>query len=382
MDSDTLREPAPAPELNIPDSNCTVDVRVLDTGTMVYLKPELFWQPKLEGFDGIHAPIYCFLVSHGNRHVVFDLGVRPDWENYAPRVVSLIKATTTVTVATDIATMLNENSSLGIRAEDVEAVIWSHNHFDHTGDPATFPATTELVVGPGVRAASWPGYPTDPEALVLDSDAQGRPVREISFSGDRHLRIGRFDAFDYFGDGSFYLLDAPGHAVGHLCALARTTANPPSFVFLGADACHHAGVLRPTSYLPLPRKPLLSGEEQVAASLSAAAAARSVCPGELLAGLTKTGRPDETFFDVAEGPIFKDHGAAMDTVGKIQELDASDDVFVVMAHDLTLRDRIPLFPEELNDWKERGLRSSTRWLFLRDFEGVVRQQQESQGGKK
>jgi hypothetical protein len=45
---------------------------------LLYLQPDLFWQPKLDGFDGIHAPIYCFLVSHGNRHIVFDLGVRRD----------------------------------------------------------------------------------------------------------------------------------------------------------------------------------------------------------------------------------------------------------------------------------------------------------------
>lgn len=39
-----------------------------------------------------------------------------------------------------------------------------------------------------------------------------------------------------FGDGSFYLLEAPGHATGHMCGLARTTADPPLFVFMGADA--------------------------------------------------------------------------------------------------------------------------------------------------
>ncbi|KAK4234658.1 beta-lactamase-like protein [Achaetomium macrosporum] len=356
MDCDPLCEPAPAPELNIPDSECTVDVRVMDTGTLLYLNPELFWQPKLDGFDGLHAPVYCFLVSHGDRHVVFDLGVRRDWENYAPRVVSVIRATTTITMGTDIASML-EGSSLGIRARDVEAVIWSHNHFDHTGDPATFPSTTELVVGPGVRATSWPGYPTNPQGTVLDADVQGRPVREIAFHGEQHLRIGGFDASDYFGDGSFYLLDAPGHAVGHICALARTTAHPASFVFMGADACHHAGVLRPTTYLPLPKNPPFRG----------------VCPGELLAALTKTGRHDTTFFDVAEGPIFHDHGAAMETVRKIRELDASEDVFVVLAHDLSLRQRIPPFPERLNDWKARGLRPETRWVFLQDFEGAVKQ---------
>ena len=41
-----------------------------------YLDSKLFWQPDLENFNGLHAPVYCFLVSHGNRDVVFDLGVR------------------------------------------------------------------------------------------------------------------------------------------------------------------------------------------------------------------------------------------------------------------------------------------------------------------
>ena len=40
---------------------------------------------------------------------------------------------------------------------------------------------------------------------------RGRPTREAEFKSDRMgLRIGGFAAFDYFGDGSFYLLDAPG----------------------------------------------------------------------------------------------------------------------------------------------------------------------------
>jgi hypothetical protein len=34
-------------------------------------------------------------------------------------------------------------------------------------------------------------------------------VREISFD-ESDLEIGGFRALDYFGDGSFYLLDAPG----------------------------------------------------------------------------------------------------------------------------------------------------------------------------
>ncbi|RYP62757.1 hypothetical protein DL770_009538 [Monosporascus sp. CRB-9-2] len=307
----SLEAPQLSPALSVPESTSTVNVRVIDTNTLVFLKPELFWQPEIDGFAGLHAPIYCFLISNGNRHVVFDLGVRPDWQNYAPKIVSLIKATTVVTPGSDVASMLDsDDSGVNIRSIDVEAVIWSHNHFDHIGDVSTFPPTTDLVVGPGVRAVSWPGWPQQPEAIVRDSDAEGRVVHEISF--ETSLKIGRFDAFDFFGDGSFYLLSAPGHAVGHLCALARTTAGDnPSFVFMGADACHHPGVLRPSNYLFLPPE----------AELQHGLSSPEQCPGALLQRHLTS--PNEPFFTVSDGPLFPDRDAAMDTDTSVPEDDQS-----------------------------------------------------------
>lgn len=317
----------------IPESTSTVDVRIIDTNTLLYLKTGLFWETKLKGFEGLHAPTYCFLVSHGSRHVLFDLGVRIDWENYAPKIVQLIKATTKVATGLDVASVLDKDvSGLQIRSSDVEGIIWSHNHFDHTGDPSTFPPSTQLVVGPGVKAASWPGYPSKPDAGILDTDAAGREVREITFAS-AELRVGSFNAFDYFGDGSFYLLDAPGHAIGHMCALARTTADPPSYVFMGADACHHPGIIRPSGRLHIPRE--------------------CIC-----AGLWKnTGEP---LLSVPRGLVFADHAAAVGTVRKIQELDALREVFVILAHDTTLRGRVPFFPKRINDWQAKGLRERTR----------------------
>ena len=288
--------------------------------------------------------------------------------------MSLIKATTVVTPGLDVASVLDSDSSgLNIRSVDIKAVIWSHSHFDHIGDPSMFPPSTELVVGPGVRAASWPGWPQNPEADVLDSDVQGRRLREITFDNDNNtgLKIGRFHALDFFGDGSFYLLDAPGHAVGHLCALARTTANPPSFVFMGADACHHPGVLRPTDYLPLPCSTMPSPFVDLA-DRAGTNTGVSACPGELLQQLTMGRSSSAPFFTVAQGPLFPDHDAAMDTVRKIQEFDAADNVFVLIAHDLSLRDKIPLFPKTINTWRAKNLRTETRWLFCNDFEPALR----------
>lgn len=57
---------------------------------------------------------------------------------------------------------------------DFERLIWaiscSHWHWDHIGDPSTFPATTDLVVGPGFKKAMLPGAPANPESPILESD--------------------------------------------------------------------------------------------------------------------------------------------------------------------------------------------------------------------
>jgi hypothetical protein len=41
---------------------------------------------------------------------------------------------------------------------------------------------------------------------------------------------------------------------------------------------------------------------------------------------------------------------ARNTATRLQELDADDRVFVIIAHDSTVRDGVDHFPESLNDW--------------------------------
>jgi hypothetical protein len=85
----------------------------------------------------------------------------------------------------------------------------SHSHIDHSGNPSTFPSTAKLVIGPGTQAHCRPGYPLNPDAGVLESDFLGREVLEFEYPEDNIL-INGMKTYDYFGDGSFYLLDAPG----------------------------------------------------------------------------------------------------------------------------------------------------------------------------
>ncbi|KAL8674885.1 MAG: hypothetical protein Q9168_000688 [Polycauliona sp. 1 TL-2023] len=314
-------QPKAAPSLGIPPSTSTVTVRIIDSTTKLEINPEIFWRPKIQGLEPIQAPIFCFLISNGDQHVLFDLGVRRDWENYAPHTVQLIKATTTVQSEKNISEILDSDTSgLGIKSADISAVIWSHSHFDHVGDPSTFPNSTTLVVGSGFKHHCQPAYPSNPSSAILDSDTRDRPVHELDFQKDNAgLFVGRFPAIDYFGDGSFYLLDAPGHAVGHICGLARVTSSPSSFIFMGADACHHAALLRPN---------------------------------------------DEPFFMPSER-AFPAQAEAKETLQKIMELDAQENVFVVLAHDTSLEDQIDLYPKSADRWMEKGWKSRTRWLFCK-----------------
>ncbi|RSL46479.1 hypothetical protein CEP54_013828 [Fusarium duplospermum] len=346
------------PVISIPQGETLQAVKLINPVNFGPAVIKRFMEPSIPGLETFRSsPSLSFLLEHhSGRKLVFDLGIRKDYENYSPTIAKYIPTTNyEIEVAGNVADILQDN---GVSLGDIEAVIWSHWHWDHIGDPSTFLATTDLIVGPGFKKAMLPGAPSNPESPILESDYEGRNLREITFDQDSP-RIGQFPAFDYFGDGSFYLLDSPGHAVGHLCGLARTTDNPPTFVLLGGDICHYAGIFRPSSYLPVPDRiiphPCHATENTV------------LCPGEAFDRLQKSrGRAStDSLFDLTFG---QDIELARRTTVQLQELDCDQDIFVIIAHDSTIRDGVPHFPKSLNDWKAKGLGKGLKWTFLRDLE--------------
>jgi hypothetical protein len=78
----------------------------------------------LGGFELCNCPSYSFLIEHqSGRKLLFDLGVRKDWENQAPSVVKLIKdAKCGMRVDKDVYDILAEN---GDDPNAIEAIFWS-----------------------------------------------------------------------------------------------------------------------------------------------------------------------------------------------------------------------------------------------------------------
>lgn len=134
-----------------------------------------------------------------------------------------------------------------IEESDVEHVIISHLHWDHIGNPKWF-EKAKFIVGPGSKAFLEKGYPHDPhsefKAGILPTE---RTTELPNVNAREWAPFGPFPhAYDLFSDGSFYIIDSPGHLPGHINALIRippTPTSPNNWVYLAGDSAHHRTIL-------------------------------------------------------------------------------------------------------------------------------------------
>ncbi|KAL2862471.1 MBL fold metallo-hydrolase [Aspergillus lucknowensis] len=298
------------------------------------------------------APSYSFIIEHpSGRKILFDLALRKDWSNLPPATGGFLRTLGwKVDAPKNVSDILQDH---GTSLADIDAVIWSHHHFDHVGDMTTFPPTTKLVVGPGFKEHYMPAFPTDPASTLCEAAWRDREVQELSFDSAAALQIGGFNAIDYFGDGSFYLLDAPGHTFGHMAGLARVARENNSgdsdFVFMGGDTCHFVGQFRPTVHRPLPAGPGRPAEIHA-----------SVCPGAIIDRLLAN--PTTPLFEMPEANAVDIH-QAHESTRKMEVFDAAENVWVVIAHDQSLLGTVDFYPARINDWRRRGYADKTRWMF-------------------
>jgi glyoxylase-like metal-dependent hydrolase (beta-lactamase superfamily II) len=302
---------------------------------------------------------YSFFIesAQNDKKVLFDLAFMKDLQTKSPPSLKPMLSNKDIMRIEELRNVPSVLEEHNVSLSTITSIVWSHAHIDHTGDPSTFPPSTELVVGPGLKTKYMPGYPKNTDSPVLDSAFQGRHVRELDFSTGSTC-IGGFQAIDFFHNGSFWLLHTPGHTDHHLSALCRTTED--SWVFLGGDVCHSIAQLRPSQFRPLPAA--------VPAEKPGMTPPLENCSCAHLTNLLQQDAGG-AFYGLAP-EMQEDLEEATKTIEKLRAFDGRDDVLVVLAHDATLLDVMRVFPGDMNDWKEQDWANRARWLFLRDFKGT------------
>lgn len=233
----------------------TVTISALHGGTFT-LPLKLFIADAQET-DRSLVPSLAFLLVHqdqsGHRtNIVFDLGLRRETDDYIPPIRDHLHSRQPVNTLPDVRQSLAEG---GVRPADVSQIIISHVHWDHTGTPADYPQAQFWVGGGALDVLEHGlgghlGHQHFESKLFHGLNVEEFPgvPRDASGGGGGWDKVGDFWMRDFRGDGTIYVVDAPGHLPGHVNLLARMGRE--RWVYLVGDACHD--------------RRLLTGEKEIA----------------------------------------------------------------------------------------------------------------------
>lgn len=120
---------ASIPKLDIPQSDKTVEVSIVDTTTRAFgLPTSAFMMPTIKGFELYNGGCsWAFLIKHGDKDVLlYDMGARKDSENGPTVTLEQMKQIGAgFTVEKNVDEILREG---GQDPAAVNAIIWSHYH--------------------------------------------------------------------------------------------------------------------------------------------------------------------------------------------------------------------------------------------------------------
>lgn len=214
------------------------------------------------------VPSMSFLLQHipTGTNIVFDLGLRRDLGAYPSNIQPHLQTRQPIQTTPDACESLLRG---GLDLAQIDAVILSHMHYDHVGTPSSF-TKAKFVVGYGTHHILQNGmnyhsaahFEKDllPDDRTIELPAQKNmplftnPVDIKSrfaqsslssvFPGSKNEWTSLYpfeNAIDLFGDGCLYIVDSPGHLLGHINVLARVGND--RWLYLAGDACHHSRIL-------------------------------------------------------------------------------------------------------------------------------------------
>ncbi len=254
----TAAEPRPA-ELPLPGGRPEARVRLhpLLTGEMIGPEPWFLREPGrlawrrafglgVKKEEWLNVPVPAFLVEHpGVGPILIDTGFHSSVAARPQANLGRVSGFTfkDVRMTPDQAAPAQLRKR-GIEPSAVKVVVMTHLHSDHASAISEFPDSTFVVSSAEWAAASSQGQF---HGYVKRQFDHGFDYRLLDFEGPNAQSFSGFArSFDLFGDGSVRTVYTPGHTLGHLSVVLRTTSGE---VLVAADAIYLRRTLEDT-HLP------------------------------------------------------------------------------------------------------------------------------------
>jgi len=172
--------------------------------------------------------VACYLVAHPRGLLMWDTCAVPDAEwtptgqPVATRLVLADGAERRVTIQSSLEAQLK---AAGHRASDVNYLVLSHYHWDHTANANAFAGATWLVPK-AERDAMFADKPT----------GTVRPATYARLQASKSVTLTEAE-HDVFGDGTLIIKSAPGHTPGHQVLYVKLPKT--GGVLLSGDLYHY-----------------------------------------------------------------------------------------------------------------------------------------------
>lgn len=116
--------PSYKPLFEVPPGDVAISVKLINPVNFGPAIINRFMEPAVPGVDKKKpGPVLTFLLEHPTgKRIVFDLGIRKDYQNYAPTIANYIPTTNyDIQVTHNVIDILEEN---GIPGSSIDGVIW------------------------------------------------------------------------------------------------------------------------------------------------------------------------------------------------------------------------------------------------------------------
>lgn len=183
------------------------------------------------------TPFPSYLIEHSGGLVLFDTGLSPEAAGNPASVYGESAVSSRIEYSHE-QRLDRQLDSIGFKPSDVEHVVLSHLHFDHTGGVALFPDAL-FYLGEGEM-----DYALNPDTHLC---GLYRP-EEFKAVRNYHTHTVAGGDHDLFGDGSISLLLLPGHSPGSLAMMVQL---PNRTIILSGDVSHTRAAFKSACPFPL-----------------------------------------------------------------------------------------------------------------------------------